>query len=361
MALASASLCAGWLSRIPLWLRHDGVTLLWIALAVTAALLLPAASYLAVVPVWAAALTSALALATRLESTRSRRRGAALALVLLPCFVTASMWLPTAAGLSMGVGLMAHPAIASALALCFTAAIPALADVEITSRRTGAAVAALVGVVALLVAWLVPAYSAQRPARLSITHLQRPDGASWIVDTTWAEPPAALREAAGLGDPIRSPLPLVGFGNVATGKAPAVALPAPVLERVGGAHDQDDNPNLVRIRVRSQREADLVALIFDPSAPLVRARVEGQVMPIRSLDASSPWYAGQQMITFLGAPTEGLVIELLFGAPVPEELVVVDVAYGLPAAAAPLLEARGRRAAPSQSGDLSIVVSPAKL
>jgi hypothetical protein len=105
----------------------------------------------------------------------------------------------------------------------------------------------------------------------------------------------------------------------------------------------------------------MIALLIRPDAPLASARVQGHIMPIRHVGSRSPWYPDHQMVTFLSAPAKGLVLQLSFAGPVPETIAVVDVAYGLPPEAQSLLQTRRPTGTASQSGDLSILVSPAKL
>lgn len=353
-ALGAASWAATWLSKLPSWSRYSGVWILWSFMGVAVAKLLPEACYLAIAPCAVAVLVGALALLLG----RERAEAWAPWLALVPASLAATMWLALATGLHAAVGLVAHPAITGALVLCFTAFIPPLGVVDDRARTHGPLVCAAVLALATSAALVVPTYSAHRPARQSISHVERDEGASWVVDTTWAEPSEALVGAASLETRVPSPIPLVGFRDVAIGAAPRIDAPGPTLERVRAESDSD---KVVHVRLRSARAAPVMAVLLPPDAPLAHAAVEGQAMPIRRVHSRSPWYADHQLLTYLSTPPPGVLMELRFVEGMPREVIVVDVVRGLPEAAAPLLEARGLLGTPSQDGDLSIVARRAQL
>lgn len=335
--------------------RYLGVWGMWLLAGIATTALVPDASYLFVVPAVVAALVGLATWMWRRDSDARRTQLWAL----VPCAVAALLWLPVVLGLESAVTLRAHPAITGAGGLLFATALPLLSQSQ--RRWHGLLLALSTLVPAVVVALVLPTYSAQRPQRVSISYFQRLEDADakWLVDASWADVPSSLVDLAGLGAPEAPPLQLAGRQRVAIGPAPRVDLPGPevdVTERsdIGGGRQQ------LLLHVRSPRNAPVVVMLIPPKYGVTRIGIEGHPARYRRLEASS-WWPGYTYVAYSGVPEGGVQFEVTMEATESIDIELLDISTGLPPIAEALIEARAPLGTPSQDGDLTIVSRRASL
>jgi hypothetical protein len=291
----------------------------WTALAslgVLLAFVAPGASHLFVVPSLVVGL---------LALTRGRAHAALSALATL---LLALLWLPLAGPLHETVGLLA-PAVVLPATVALLALVPSLPG-EVSARRVAAASFGL-GLPLLLVALVVPRFTAEHPQRVNVLVRQDDDGPAWVAASAawgsrpWGPVPAPM--AAARGAPEREVVMIAGWPAAAAHAIPRLALPPPEVTR------EPADPS--SLRVRSARGSRV--LVFETSAPLV---VEGRVVvPVEG------------RVVVRGVPEAGLQVRAR------GDLVVADVTPGVEASPVgeALVRARPPEAVPSQDGDLTIV------
>jgi len=349
--------------RYPLWVRYHGIFGLWAVVTVVVAVLFPPASHLFVVPALAAGIAGLVA-ALVLKPFEETSGWSHWLVALSPAAIAALMWLRVAHGLRIAVGVEAHPGIVAATVLPLLTVMPVLAEMQAARQRWWPCAfggALLVG--ATLLAAAVPAYSAASPQRMSIAHVQRaaPAPAQWLVDASWGTIGEPLREAAGLRPLQASPLRWLGVRKVMVGPAPALDARPPTLVSLKVELGQDQ---YVRRRVfaqlRSRRGAHVMGLIVPASVALWGVKLGDYPLAMRRLH--NAWWPDHKLYVLLSVPPEGLRLELQFGDDAEEHPIeLLDVVYGLPPAAKPLIDARGQAAVPSQGGDLSVLVTRSKI
>ena len=332
----------------------------WAGAAAALAGALPEVSFLFLVPALVAGVVG-----LALRPWRHAEPSTAVVLAMLvPAAVAACLWLPVAHGLLAAFGLEGHIALALAFGLAFTSALPALASVRgrlllrLGPALASAAVAAvIVAASAVLGTSQGFPYSEDRPLRASVSHVERQGSgeASWFVDTTWDAAPAELAFAAGLTATGPSPLLLLGYLRVARGVAPPTGAEGPVVD----VTERRLEGGLLRVRgtLRSRRGAPTLALLVPHTGGETTVRFAGVQASGRDLRGTT-WWGRHDLYLCLGVPPEGVSVELDFGASPPDlALDLLDATNVLPPSAEPLVAARGVLGVPSQSGDLSIVVS----
>lgn len=232
-----------------------GQSLLWLAAAVAALAWMPGALFAPWLPLASGAL------AALLFGAHSAWTAAAL---VLGSLLTLG---PFAVAIHTGLGTPALPLVALLAALI---ALPAL----VALRGAAAATIVLPGVGALAALALVvftPAFDADSPETLSISHWQGPQESRLLFGSYQEQPSEALR--AALGAPIERAVALPWQQDPGWTSPPLPsldpALQAPrleVLECSGGR---------VRLRVESLRGGDLVGLVLPSSVARADVRVNG--------------------------------------------------------------------------------------
>jgi hypothetical protein len=279
----------------------------------------------------------------------------------VPACAAAVLWMPLAWLVYDGLGLVV-PVLASVSSALLVTTLPALAlpssassAAEPSMRRVGAAAASIVAL-AVLVASVVPKYSADRPQRVNVVFRQDvlADGtspparvhveAAW-GRMTWGAPPEAMLRV--LGDPAKleasAPTPWSALAPFA--EAPRVALEAPVATVLETT--STDTSRRVRVRIQSRRGATTVGVVLPPSRrPTVE--VEGQ-----------PAFPDEGTVVLRAVPDEGFVIAIAADGRAPIALTLLDITPGPPPAGAELaravLAARPAEATQTQEGDVTVV------
>jgi hypothetical protein len=313
----------------------SGTWLGWGALGVVAASVAPGASYLFVVPTLVAAIAGWLPM------------GLAAA---APATAAAALVLALAGGLYDALGFAVAGLAAVPTALLATTLAPMLVDAPPLLRRAPLALAAM-ALACVLVGALLPKFTPAFPQRANVVFRQDEGGARAFVDTTWGpstwgEPPAAM--LAAIGEP-RASAPALPWTLASIGAAaPRVDVKAPSAE-VLSAKD-DGQRRRVRLRVRSSRGAQTIALVF-PQGRRVEVKVEGRYAPARAV-------TGGALVGLLAVPEEGALVELDAEAgPLP--ITLLDRTFGVPpgTSAEAAVRARPANATPSQDGDQTVVTT----
>ncbi|MEA3054116.1 MAG: hypothetical protein QOG72_3019 [Sphingomonadales bacterium] len=192
-------------------------------------------------------------------------------------------------------------------------------------------------------ALLEPAYSENRKQAFGIEYGwdQAEARGRWLVINDGAPLPAGFGTAFERGVEV----PWSGRKRWAA-PAPGRPIEPPRVEVV--AQRATAAGRLLTLRLATNG-AETVLLRAKPEAGLLAVRAGGRV---RRFGGSRP--RDDYVLRCLGRSCDGVRIELLVGARTPVEAIVMGVRSGLPAAAAPLVRARPRLAAPQYSPDSSI-------
>jgi hypothetical protein len=190
--------------------------------------------------------------------------------------------------------------------------------------------AALVAAVGLAAAGVLTPYDAEHPGRDTLNYgVDANTGKAWWltrVQDAWTNQFVGSEEWQ---DEARDFFPLGGYYYRAPAPAPA-ALPAPQVEVLpGGATDQAER--VVTVRVRSARQAELLAVSVDPDVPLkgevlVNGRKRGSDMANRGTAAGDPAWS----LLWVAPPADGLTLQFRLPAGQPLKLRVTDGTLGLP-------------------------------
>jgi hypothetical protein len=316
-----------------------GQAISWGVLAIVLPVLLPGASYLAVVPAMAAALLAVL----------RTTLGANEALVsILNAVVAAIIFFPLAVSLYDALGGPALPVAAAVMALVTSTFAPMI----VTARPArGALVGALLvtAIVFIGIANLVPVYTADEPRHINVRYFD--DGTPrWLADEIT---PAMARAAAFA--PARQKM----FEWLATPAqsyvAPAPALGAPPPEVHVVSDQRDGATRRLTLQVRSARNANgRLALLFRTGA-LQSIRVNGIAPPPPPQRFRNFLAPGWHQATVRGASEA--VVEIALSKDEAIDAAVIDTSYGLPPAGGALARARDASVAvPVHDGDSVTVV-----
>ncbi|HSP35972.1 MAG TPA: hypothetical protein VLU46_16800, partial [Thermoanaerobaculia bacterium] len=306
-----------------------GHAICWCAVAIALARMFPGVSYIAVVPAAALAITAALCAVA----------GGDTAIGSIVCAAIAAL-------LQFNLALLFYDAfgrpsiivIAVVLALVTTTFSPLVA--EAASIR-GAATAALFATAAVCVVmqWLIPPFTAKSPRHINIHYVDDGSRVEWEADDLTRP----LRDAGFARTTVRLPW-LARASIVAAAPAARLPLVPPDATIVARA------PGHVRIRIRSPRGAQRIALTFHTTqSPSIT--INGIVPPAEAHRQRSAFIAGWRRVVVRGASEA--TIDLYFRLNVaPIDAVVSDYSFGLPPSAAAIGAARDRSpAVPVQDGD----------
>ncbi|HWZ45835.1 MAG TPA: M20/M25/M40 family metallo-hydrolase [Candidatus Saccharimonadales bacterium] len=285
-------------------------------------LLLPAGSYMLF---WPLLLTTAglvvLGLAGKM-SPRSRLVG-----TLIGAITTILIFSPIAYLLYvfLTLNLLSIAAVGLLLGTFFIICIP-LVDVAVPQRPWRAVVLPLLaGAGTCLAIGIVQSHSsAQHPRHDTILYSVNADDhtAAWIsYDNTLDEYTSQLIPRSTLK---RQPAPNYLAGSqqqVFSGPAPVVDLQPPVSEIK--ADEQTGDLHNIRMNVRSQRDANLMLIRFDPSVQPVSVKISGRNMNPNQKPA------GLSMLLY-GMGAQGADLELTINAPSGVSFWISDYSPGLP-------------------------------
>lgn len=275
-------------------------------------------------------------------------------LILLGLVLPALMWLQAAVRVEAIFGL--GPAAAGVLALLFSLLAPLWLGLG-RLRRPLVLGLVVASVIATAVAITRPAYSDARPRRLSLLyHLDADtqDG-RWIVGAD-APLPASLRAAADFGP--AGPAFAWDSDDAPSFVAPAGVAPSelapPVIEAEVDLEPPPATGRRVVVRVRSARQARVMALFLPADAGVEAVMMNGLVLPPYP-EHRRRHVRGGEVYGIVAPPPEGVVLTVVLASTDPVEAVVWDLSEGLPVAAAALTAARPTWAVPSHGGDRTML------
>ncbi len=342
---------------VRLFAHRTGAWSLWLAnvawlgaLALLCALKFPELSFLFVVPVVASLGASILALRT-LQHTRASQPVPSL-VAALPVLGAALTLVPSLLLTYPALGADAWPIITAVSGLVALGLAPWLVNTRTRSYRAWLLLATVIVIAGGAVTLLQPTYSPQMPQRTLLWYALDADSgkARWILQPDSKRSPPQLAFDAGAA--AQSTALLTGnITGVSTAPAPRLDYSAPQLQILDA--QPRDAGSAYRLHLRSARAAAEIGLAFprDRAVTSVTLLSEGQRIPAHLWRAPD----GTGWLDLIGAPPEGIDLEVV----VPEagEIAahLLDRSYGLPAAGAALRPDGPSLTTPSQDGDLTIV------
>lgn len=344
--------------RTGFWGLWSGVWTWWALLSLLMAWQMPGISYVLLVPAGAAALAG-------WPATVSRKDGAVTSglAALLPLAAAGLVGFAPALLLYDGLGNRALVPLAMFVGLLMTPAAPLYASLRENLGLRALAflwIPAMATALATFAAVVLPAYSARAPERVNLEYVQESDSvkSQWLVQPESGHLPEPLALAAAFRRSERRDfLWLEGRRSwdpsaAYVADAPPLHLAPPtftILESM-----QAGTMRTYRVLLRSERAASYAAALFPPDADVASVRMEGQpVEPERP--GAGHLFSGWSIYACATMPASG--VELIFSLPVGKavKVSVADQSFGLPPEGAFLANARPLTAAPSQSGDITIV------
>ncbi len=305
------------------------------------ALLLPAGSYLLF---WPLLLTTLGLVTVGLAGAKSSR--AWLLGTLGGAVITILLFAPIADLLYifLTLNVVSIAAVGLLLGLFFVICIPLMnVAVPRDSARRIAVPPMLAAAAVCLGAGILQSHSsAQHPRRDTLVYsLNAGDHAAVWVSYDNAVDRYTSQFISGNATPRSNPDYLTGSPRlVLSGAAPVVELLPPISEI--DADEQNGSFRNIRMKVRSQREANLITLRFDPSVKISALRVSG-----RSI---SPPANSSGPILLYGMGAQGADLELTLHAPSAVSFWISDQSAGLPTA-----QHRPSYLIPGQASDMTLV------
>jgi len=320
---------------VPSTLRHyttdsgmlAGEALIWSILALTLALVLPGASYLAIVP---AVVLVARAFIHAFTGF-SHELGALIASALMSIVL-----LPAAVALYDGLGNPALPVIAAVVALAFSPVAFAIDE----RRIAGAALA--LALVFALASIALPDTTRERPKRVRLVHMTEGTLSRWISNA----PTAKMRETAHFSR-FRWPW---AFSSVWEAPAPALNTAPVALDVVSDTQERGRRHRTLRLH--SPRNASRVTLFFQTSATIESMKINGFTPPPRPAHYFELVANGWHRIALYGG--SDATIELVTRGAAPINAVATDLTYGIPDFGRELARSRdASNAITSDDGDVT--------
>lgn len=337
--------------RARFWGLWAGVWTWWAIGSIALSCFEPGMSYLMQVPACIAPLLGLLVVAIRKDNAFGQ-----WLVGIIPMAAAAIVGFEPLILLYPAIGTPALTLTAIFVAMVLTPLIPLCIDL---SEASGLLAVSIPGVpivlvgLAMFVAAILPAYSAQAPQRMNMLFWQDADSgkAQWGVSPDSGRLPEPISLAAPFHSAHTGELPWV-HGPLFLSDAPALDVGAPsftVLDsEVIGKQRRFD------ALLRSDRGAPGAMVMFPPDSGVRSVRMEDVAVPpepARVRDYFNGWfvYACSSM------PARG--VELAFELPVgkPVTVTVLDDSYGLPKQGAFLTNARPLTTVPSGEGDLTVL------
>jgi hypothetical protein len=336
-------LCRGRAGPWSLWFAH---TFVLGALAVLCCLMIPEPSFMFLLP----------ALAYVLAAWPASRRASAAAVpaaaINVPVLVTTLVFVPILMLLYPALGADAWVALAAVGALGLLGLAPLLRQAAERERRAwiwGGAVIVLAGFAYTLSR---PTYSVSMPQRTLAWYVLDADSghARWLLQPDSKRSPPQLALADGPQPPTVD-LPSGPIDRLYVSAAPVLDYAPPEMEVLGTTTAAGGRVH--RLRLRSPRGAPEIELAVPGGRALGATLIDadGHRLPV------VPWRAGDETswLQFVGAPPEGVIVELETRGAADATVTLLDRSYGLPAAGRNLRPAGASLTTASQDGDLTIV------
>ena len=342
---------------VRLFVRRTGAWSLWLAnawwfgaLALLCALRFPELSFLFVAPVVASLGASILALRA-LQRPRASPPVPAL-VIALPVLGAAFTLVPSLLLTYPALGADAWPIITAVSGLIAIGLAPLLINTRSRSYRAWLLLATIAVIVGGTVTLLQPAYSTQMPQRTLLWYALDADSgkARWILqpDSKRSAPQLAFD---GAGETQPASLPLGNISGTSALPAPHLDFLAPQLQIIDA--QPQDGGIAYRMHLRSARAAPEIELAFPRNRAVtsVALLTDGKKIPAHLWRAPD----GTGWLDLIGAPPEGIDLEVVIPDAGEIATKLLDRSYGLPAAGAALRPAGPSVTTASQDGDLTIV------
>ena len=330
-----------------LWLAH---ALVLTALMLLCCLAAPELSFVFVLP----------ALATVLVAWPAARRAAGPAAadgvptlaIVVPMLVFAFALAPMLLLLYPALGTDAWPILTVVSALCLLGLAPMLRRAGAGDVRSYVWLGLGVTIAGCGVALLCPAYSVRMPQRTLLWYALDADSgrARWVLqpDSKRTPPQLALRDEPATLEPA---LPTSVVAGVHRAAAPRLDYAAPELQQLDAM--STDSGTVYRLRLRSVRGAPELELALPDGRATSATLLAGgeRRLPVKF------WRAADHTLwlQLIGAPAEGVVLEIETTGTQEVAATLLDRSYGLPAAGADLRRPGASLTTASQDGDLTIV------
>jgi len=320
---------------VPSTLRHfttdsgmlAGEALIWSSLALTLALVLPGASYLAIVPAVVLVVRAFIHAFTGF----SHEWGALIASALMSIAL-----LPAAIALYDGLGNPALPVIAAVVAMAFSPVAFALDERRIAVTAFAAAL------VFTVVALALPDTTHDRPRSIRLVHMTEGPLSRWIVGSATPE----MRKVA---DFSRFTWPWASR-NALEAPAPAISIPQVEINVVSDTEERGRRHRV--LQVHSRRNASRVTLFFQTSATIESMKINGVTPPPKPAHYYELTANGWHRIAVYGGGEA--TIELVTRGAQPINAVATDLTYGIPDFGRELAKARdASNAITSDDGDVT--------
>ncbi len=342
---------------VRLFVRRTGAWSLWLAnvawlgaLALLCALKFPELSFLFVAPVVASLLASILALRA-LRRPRTAQPVPAL-VVALPVLGAAFTLVPSIMLTYPALGADAWPIITAVCGLIAAGLAPMLINTRTRSYRAWLLLTTITVIVGGAVTLLQPAYSTPMPQRTLLWYALDADSgkARWILqpDSKRSAPQLAFD---GAGETRPASLPVGNISAISAVPAPRLDYAAPQLQIIEA--QPRDGGIVYRLHLHSARAAPEIELAFPRNRAVtsVALLIDGKNIPAQLWRAPD----GASWLDLIGAPPEGIDLEVVIPDAGDIALKLLDRSYGLPAAGAALRPAGPSVTTASQDGDLTIV------
>lgn len=317
-----------------------GALLWWVVLSVATAVLLPGASYAFGWP----ALLGAIGVFWAISRPGS---GSSFGAAALPALAVALLLSPIILLLSIALTVQMSPLVGGLVALA-TAFVWPLVGNGMVRRWVVPVGIALIGAVAFGIATTNISYNAENPLYNSILYARNADDntARWANAGPATDPWTQQFFPDGGEDTLLTDtFPTLAFPFLAA-PAPATELAAPVAEVLDD--QQTANGRQVRLRVRSERGASVVAIYTDEDTRVTNALLNGKPLANTTpVGADDRW-----SMNYVGLPAEGIELTLELAAGSPLGLRLIDKTPGLPAPLEGSISARPADYAPSPAFSL---------
>ena len=327
------------------WLRRTcderslqvAALIMWLAVAIVAALTLPGGSYLFVWPLLFAAV------AARSRSAVPQWVSAAVALVMIAGFVYG------VSVVTLGVTSIGAVAIAFFVSMLAWLLLPLLATLAGDARLAGAPVLAAVGVLCAIVAALGARSSAASPMHANLAYAEQADSTgAWLAATGDYTP--WLHSAIGELGPMPAWSPrLSDFGARARGRqVQRVALAAPTAKLL---HDTTiAGHRRVAIRVTPPHGANTL-LLRGSGAPVLSASIDERIVDTTRYRFHGTTWTMQ----YWAPPDSGFLVALSLPIGARIDFDVAARTPGLPAISGLSIPPRPANVAADGAGDVSVV------
>lgn len=315
-----------------------GVAIAWNVVAIAVSVPLAGVSHLLLVPAIALSIASLLR-ATAIDDDAVPEIACAI--------VAAVLWFPLLTVIYAALGRPSLTLISAGAAVVATTFAPLFAT-RLRTVISGVAAAVVLAVVSSF----LPPVTAERPQRISVTHVDDGTTPRWVISTATPK----MRRAAPF-EHSREPLfPWSRSANPFVAPAPRLNV-APVS--VTKTSESGQTKRTITLHVASERNADRVTLFFHTHATIERVRING-VVPPSSERAAGRLAPGWHIAAIRGGGA--MDVEITTRGHVPIDVIATDTTFGLPPEGSTIADARNAsNAVPSDDGDTVVTMRRARL